>query len=144
MKSLDELREESNEELIKMLEKYHNYVFVEFFRHVIIDSKEVDVVAYFKTPRKELMRSFGFELKENNIYKALLQAFDRSSFFNHFYVVMDLSPVTFFRYLSPYEFKEIKEHKIGIILRNQIVIPSIFKKAVWPIQTSLPHDSTNE
>lgn len=122
-----------NEEVIRVIEKYHNFKFVKAVRHAVVDKLEVDVVAYFVTPTYQ-RRVIGFELKENDIWKALNQAFKRAKHFNYFYIVINSSPAWLFDWLIHSNnrvgetFEDIRKHKIGIFCRNQLIIPARYRK----------------
>ena len=130
---MDEIKEDNNlyfedalltRNIMWVIESKHNLKVSKLYRHVKIDSYEVDALAITETP-EHIERWIGFELKDNSIDKATLQAMLRRKYFDYFYVVINLSVSSIVKYLFYYP-KPIKEYKIGYVSSydNIVVITS--------------------
>jgi len=87
---------------------------------------EVDMVVTCYVGVRNVKRTIGFELKEEDIYKAVEQAVMRRPFFTWFYIVMDLSVEAILAYLRNKPINEALKHGIGFVSGkdNCIVIQS--------------------
>jgi len=122
-----------NEEVVREIERYHVMRYLSHSRHVRIDGMELDVVATFETKVGAFTRTFGFELKLWDLYRVVEQAVKRRHLFDYYYVVLDLSLKDLLsavlRHLDvPELIRKIREHGIGIICENRIVLGSRFRR----------------
>lgn len=122
-----------DEEVIKIIEEHHDLKFMTLTRHVRMFGLEIDAVAIFETPR-HFTRSVGFELKENDLPKAIIQALVRRPYFHYFYIVIPWPPKAITSYIlgNPMA-SEIRRNGVGIIGAHMdhwlIVIPSLFRSS---------------
>ena len=112
---------------------HHNFTLKSIERNVCVNGKmetETDVIMYCETDMKALPRKIGIELKENDLPKAIHQAYKRRKYFNYFYVVINLLSETLFQSLvNDYNLYEaIKVAGVGIISYpdKKLLYPSSF------------------
>ena len=113
-------------QVIWVLERKHDFHVEKLYRHVKINSFEIDAVAIVKTSIERYERWVGFELKETAIDKAVGQALDRREFFDYFYVVIDLSCSSIVYFLIKYPQVVINDG-IGFISSYDEVVVSLSK-----------------
>ena len=92
---------------------------------------ETDLIVTCKSGMKTVR--IGFELKENDLYKAISQAMTRRGLFHYFYVVMNLRVHVILTVLKGHQYtEEALSHGIGFVssMDDCIVIKS-YSKAHW-------------
>ncbi|RLE86284.1 MAG: hypothetical protein DRN04_19785, partial [Thermoprotei archaeon] len=95
-----------------------------------VGKHEVDVIVTCYVGDRNVKRTIGFELKENDIYKAVEQAILRRQYFTWFYIVMDLSVEAILAYLRNKPINAALKHGIGFVSGkdNCVVIQSYAKQ----------------
>ena len=104
----------------------HNLSVEKVYRHVMINKLETDAVAVCTTP-EGIERWVGFELKESDIGKAIIQAKLRRKYFDYFYIIINLRTKTIVDFiLSEKDYL----NKIGFVsaFDNVVVYSSRFQK----------------
>jgi len=86
------------QDVIDLLKAHHNIKPIELKWHQKIEH-EIDAILIAKTPAG-LIRTFGFELKENDLRKAVIQAVVRRKLFNYFYIISYAHPAKVCFYLE--------------------------------------------
>lgn len=127
--------------IIHNIEVAHNYRLVELRPHRFVRGNlEVDAVAIFET-RTGKKRFIGFELKRltspQNLHKAIHQALVRREYFHLFYIVFDRTASEVLMLLTPEEFAQLKQKKIGLITLENILIPSQYTPTKVPVRENL-------
>ena len=113
--------------ILSVIKQEHELEIERMYRHVKVMDMEVDAVAVCRTTWQKRRRMIGFELKDSDIQKAILQAYLRRRFFDYFYIILNLRTSTIVS-----EILKLETHKIGFISSKDdvIVLPSKFQKRV--------------
>ena len=116
------------------VEKLHYLRAYKILRHVMVKGCETDVVAFAMTENERAERLIGFELKASDIRKALAQAYERRTYFDYFYIIIDLSVYFMIKEIMK-QWKYIRKFGIGIISVREskwntftVVVKSKYKK----------------
>jgi len=112
--------------ILDTIKTTHNLSVKNVFRHCRIAELEVDAIAVCET-EEGIERWVGFELKENNIMKAFVQANLRRRYFDYFYIIINLFTKTIVDFLLK---KRDDLNGIGFVSAydNVVVYKSRFKK----------------
>ena len=113
--------------ILDIINVSHSLYIKNVFRHCKIGGFEVDAVAVCETG-EGMERWIGFELKENNIMKAFVQARLRKKYFDYFYIIINLPTKTIVDFLL--QRKDLNGIGFVSAYDNIVVYKSRFKKRV--------------
>lgn len=115
--------------ILDVIRASHDLDVEKVFRHCKIAGMEIDAVAVCRTLGDREDRWIGFELKESDIQKAFKQAISRRTYFDYFYIILDLETRSIVNFILAKK-EAVEKYKIGFVSakENVVVYSSRFQK----------------